>query len=61
MWQELIVAGCLMLVIEGMLPFISPQRWRVMLAGMLSLNDQTIRRMGLACMVTGVVLLTVLN
>ena len=61
MWQELLVAGCLVLVIEGMLPFIAPHKWREMLANMLALSDSTIRRIGLASMVTGVVLLYVFN
>ena len=61
MWQELLVAGCLVLVIEGMLPFIAPHKWRDMLANMLTLSDSTIRRIGLASMITGVVLLYVVN
>ncbi|MFB1000905.1 MAG: DUF2065 domain-containing protein [Pseudomonadales bacterium] len=61
MWQELLVAGCLVLVIEGMLPFIAPHKWREMLANMLTLSDSTIRRIGLASMITGVVLLYVVN
>ena len=31
-WQVLPVAVALVFIIEGMLPFISPQRWRNMLA-----------------------------
>ncbi|MBT5923198.1 MAG: DUF2065 domain-containing protein [Cellvibrionales bacterium] len=61
MWQELLVAGCLVLVIEGMLPFIAPHKWREMLANMLVLSDSTIRRIGLASMITGVILLYVVN
>ena len=61
MWQELIVAACLVLVLEGMLPFIAPQKWRAMLANILMLSDSTIRRIGLASMITGVILLYILN
>ncbi|HAB54801.1 MAG TPA: DUF2065 domain-containing protein [Cellvibrionales bacterium] len=61
MWQEWLVAGCLVLVIEGMLPFIAPHKWREMLANMLTLSDSTIRRIGLASMITGVILLYVVN
>lgn len=60
-WQELMIAACLMLVIEGMLPFIAPQRWRSLLLSMLNMNDQTIRRVGFASMITGVVLLYLIN
>ncbi|MDB2409799.1 DUF2065 domain-containing protein [Pseudomonadales bacterium] len=61
MWQELIEAACLVLVLEGMLPFIAPQKWRAMLANILTLSDSTIRRIGLASMITGVILLYILN
>ena len=61
MWQEWLVAGCLVLVIEGMLPFIAPHKWRAMLANMLTLSDSRIRRIGLAIMITGVILLYVVN
>jgi len=61
MWQELLVAGCLVLVIEGMLPFIAPHKWREMLANMLTLSDSTIRRIGLASMITGVIMLYIVN
>ncbi|MGB1192720.1 MAG: DUF2065 domain-containing protein [Pseudomonadales bacterium] len=61
MWQELIVAACLVLVLEGMLPFIAPQKWRAMLANILTLSDSTIRRIGLVSMITGVILLYILN
>lgn len=61
MWQEIMIAACLMLVIEGMLPFIAPQRWRAMVLEMLSMNDQTIRRIGFASMMMGVMLLYLIN
>jgi len=61
MWQELIVAACLVLVLEGMLPFIAPQKWRAMLANILTLSDSTIPRIGLVSMITGVILLYILN
>ncbi|MGB2272525.1 MAG: DUF2065 domain-containing protein, partial [Pseudomonadales bacterium] len=55
------VAACLVLVLEGMLPFIAPQKWRAMLANILTLSDSTIRRIGLVSMITGVILLYILN
>ncbi len=61
MLQELLVAACLVLVLEGMLPFLAPNKWRAMLANMLSLSDSSIRRIGLASMITGVILLYVVN
>ena len=61
MLQELLVAACLVLVLEGMLPFLAPHKWRVMLLNMLALSDSSIRRIGLASMITGVILLYVVN
>jgi len=56
-WQVLPVAFALVFIIEGMLPFISPHRWRTMLAVAEQMDDRTIRGIGLACMLVGIVLL----
>ncbi len=61
MWHELAVAFCLMLVIEGMLPFISPGRWRKMLLMLDQIDDNTMRMFGLGSMLTGTVLLLLIN
>ena len=57
MWRELAVALCMVLVIEGILPFLSPNRWRTVaeLAGRV--DDQTIRLLGLGSMLVGTTLL----
>lgn len=57
MWQEGLIALCLVFVIEGIMPFISPRRWREALAVLMQMDDRTIRMMGLASMLTGTVLL----
>jgi len=56
-WQVLPVAIALVLIIEGMLPFIVPQRWREMLAMVAQLGDQSVRMIGLGSMLLGLVLL----
>ncbi len=61
MWHELMIAGCLMLVLEGMMPFISPRRWRVLIATVLGMSDERIRTMGLLSMLMGVGLLYLVN
>ena len=61
MLQEFIIAACLVLVLEGMLPFLSPRGWRQGIQGLLSLSDRQIRGVGLASMLVGVVLLYILN
>ena len=61
MWHELAVALCLMLVIEGIIPFISPGRWRKMLLVLDQIDDNTMRMIGLGSMLTGTVLLLMIN
>ena len=56
-WQVLPVAVALVFIIEGMLPFISPNRWRTMLAIAEQMDDRMIRSVGLGCMVFGIVML----
>ena len=61
MLHELAVAFCLMLVIEGMLPFIAPGRWRRMLEAVEQIDDKTVRLVGLGSMLAGTALLYVIN
>ena len=56
MWQELAVALSLVLVIEGILPFLSPDRWRMMAYRMADLDSQKVRMLGLASMVAGLLM-----
>ena len=56
-WQVLPVAVALVFIIEGMLPFISPHRWRDMLAMADQMNDRVIRNIGLGSMLVGLLLL----
>jgi uncharacterized protein len=55
----LLGAVALMLVIEGVLPFLSPSRWRAMFERATRLSDGQIRFIGLSSMLVGVVLLLV--
>jgi len=61
MWHELAVAFCLMLVIEGMLPFLAPGRWRRMLEAVEKVDDNAVRMLGLGSMLAGTVLLYLIN
>ena len=56
-WQVLPVAIALVFIIEGMLPFISPNRWRAMLAMAEQMDDRMLRLVGLGSMLFGVVIL----
>ncbi len=59
--QVLPVALGLVLIIEGAMPFISPNRWRNMLAMVAQMDDRTIRNIGLGSMLLGVAMLYVFN
>lgn len=61
MWEDLGRALCLMLVLEGMLPFLNPSRWRAMLASVAQVPDRHLRLFGLASMSLGAALLYLLN
>jgi uncharacterized protein YjeT (DUF2065 family) len=52
-------AFALMLVLEGLLPFFSPQAWRQVFERATRLTDGQIRFLGLGSMLVGLVLLAV--
>jgi len=56
-WQDLLAALALVLVIEGMVPFLNPQSLRRMLEMVSQLDDRTLRIMGFVSMLFGVVML----
>lgn len=57
MWQELGIALCLVLVLEGILPFLCPRQWREVLIQLTQLSDRQLRLMGLASMLLGTAVL----
>jgi uncharacterized protein YjeT (DUF2065 family) len=61
MWEELGRAICLLLVLEGILPFLYPTRWRRLVASLAIISDGQLRIMGFASMVVGVGLLYLLK
>jgi len=61
MWEELGKALCLMLVLEGIIPFLYPQRWRKLVASLAIVNDQQLRIMGLVSMLLGAGILYLIN
>jgi uncharacterized protein len=56
-WQDLGAALALVLIVEGMLPFLSPERWRRMLEMVEGLSDNQLRNMGLFLISIGALLL----
>ena len=59
MGDLLLGALALMLVIEGLLPFLSPGSWRAMFERATRLSDGQIRFIGLSSMVLGLLLLAI--
>lgn len=59
MWTVLLMAFALMLVLEGLLPFLAPALWRDTFRRILQFSDGQIRFFGLASMLVGIVLLLV--
>ena len=57
MWESLLMAIALMLVIEGIIPFLYPAKWRNMVAMLAQVSDRHLRIMGLITMLLGVGLL----
>jgi len=57
LWTEILTAFALLLVIEGMLPFIRPERYKQLVAQIARLSDNQLRNFGLLMMIAGLVLL----
>ena len=55
----LIGAVALMLVVEGLLPFLSPSTWREVFERATRMSDGQIRFLGLSSMLVGLLLLVV--
>ena len=57
MWQDLWTALALVLVIEGVLPFINPNGMRNVWQQMVQMDDESLRIAGLASMIAGLIVL----
>ncbi len=57
MIDEILRAVALLLVIEGIMPFLSPGKWRETMMQVAQLPDSTLRGFGLGIMLLGVILL----
>ena len=59
MTRTLLLAFALMLVLEGILPFLAPQAWRETFRRLVQMKDGQIRFIALSCMLIGLILLMV--
>jgi uncharacterized protein YjeT (DUF2065 family) len=56
-WADLWAALALVLILEGLLPFISPRGYRNMVQQMATMPEKTLRSVGLGLVLAGVVFL----
>lgn len=56
-WTDLLNALALLLILEGLLPFVSPASLKKTYAQMLAFPEKTLRMIGLAAVIAGILLL----
>ena len=56
-WTDLFAAHALVLVIEGILPFLNPRGYKSTMMQLATFPEKTIRKIGFGSMMVGVVLL----
>jgi hypothetical protein len=56
-WSDLINAFALLLILEGLLPFISPTQLKKAYTQIISYPEKTLRIFGLICVIAGILLL----
>jgi uncharacterized protein YjeT (DUF2065 family) len=61
MWTELLIAFALVLVIEGIMPFINPEGLKKVFIMAAQMDDATLRFVGLTSMLLGVALLYIVH
>jgi uncharacterized protein YjeT (DUF2065 family) len=61
MWDDFLRALALMLVFEGIMPFVAPRRWRNLVTMLEQTDDKTLRTIGLVSMLSGVAIIYVVN
>lgn len=61
MWQDFLSALALVLVIEGIMPFLSPDRFKETLLSVTGMKSSHLRLVGGASMVAGLLFLTLIR
>ncbi|MDX1433609.1 MAG: DUF2065 domain-containing protein [Gammaproteobacteria bacterium] len=61
MWHEILVAVALLLIIEGIIPFLNPEALRKTMMLISQMSDSALRFAGLTAMVVGCLLLYAVN
>ncbi len=61
MWNQLLVALALVMVIEAIIPSLSPRAYRRAIGMMMQLDDRLLRAWALSSMLLGAVVIYLLN
>jgi len=61
MWQDILTAFSLYLILEGMIPFVSPKRFRRTVEQIAKLGDNNVRVAGLLAMAAGLLMLFIVR
>jgi len=60
-WVDFLTAFGLMLIFEGLLPFINPTRWKQLLSRVETMSETQLRIAGLVVMLGGVFLIYIVR
>ncbi len=61
MWETFLIAISLMLILEGVFPFLSPKAWRETFKKLTEIDDNQIRFVGLSSMLIGLALFLIVS
>jgi len=61
MWHEFATAVSLLLILEGILPFLVPEKWKLFISRLTHADTASIRLSGFLSMMAGLVILLVLR
>lgn len=61
MWHELLRALALVLVIEGLMPFLAPHRFRATLLRLMAMDERALRTIGFVSVLAGLLALEALH
>ena len=61
MWDKILIGVSLVLVFEGILPFINPTAYKKTMLQVVKMPDSNLRTMGLITMLAGVTMLYFVN
>jgi uncharacterized protein YjeT (DUF2065 family) len=60
-WADLLAGLAFYLILEGLFPFVAPQHWRRGVTSLADVGDGRLRVLGLAAVVAGLVLLSIVR